>query len=120
MLHHRLQCQESPFLPFETPEIALLPITLTGNRLSTESPRRKSPQTELSLLTRCKVSAHPGSSLFIREMAGNGTPRKTKRRMARHHYFRHVSFTQWRTDGTRGAEVEALRRLFAHQIDATF
>ncbi|CAL8092516.1 unnamed protein product [Prunus armeniaca] len=81
MLHHRSQCRELPFLPFETPEIALLPITLTGNRLSTESPRRKSPQTELSLLIRCKVSAHPGSSLFIGEMAGNGTPRKTKRRI---------------------------------------
>ncbi|CAL2247086.1 unnamed protein product [Prunus armeniaca] len=67
MLPRRSQYRESPFLPFETPEIVWLLLTLVGNRLITGSPRRKSPQTELSLLTRCKVNSPPGSSLFIGE-----------------------------------------------------
>ncbi|CAL2239760.1 unnamed protein product [Prunus armeniaca] len=69
------------FLPFEMPGIAFPTVRNAGNRLITESPRRKSPQTELSLLTRCKVSSPPGSSLFIGGVVGNGTPRKTKRRI---------------------------------------
>ncbi|CAL8098914.1 unnamed protein product [Prunus armeniaca] len=43
MLHYRSQYRESPFLPFETPEIAWLPLTLVGNRLVTVNARRKSP-----------------------------------------------------------------------------
>ncbi|CAL2258325.1 unnamed protein product [Prunus armeniaca] len=43
MLHDRSQYRESPFLPFETPEIAWLPLTLAGNRLVAVNTRRKSP-----------------------------------------------------------------------------
>ncbi|CAL2227009.1 unnamed protein product [Prunus armeniaca] len=56
---------ESPFIPLAVPEIAWLPLTPVGNRLAAVSTRRKSPQKELSLLTRCKVNSPPGSSLFI-------------------------------------------------------